>query len=244
MDDKLTPGGIKKQKQKELKRIAKEKKVEFELRELEQKENQLAIKQQKLFEKKAIDAANEKGPYGTKGEPRKSLSTFFRNQNKLDVSLIAIIDRKAAILIRISSTIISAFVVFHDYIENNVNNGHLISIVLMVGLMITLVLAILATKPYVSRIRKIIEKEIKPIYPHLEQNLFASSQLNCSLKEYENAMEILVRSQNLHIGNQIRGSYMIGQTNAFKSKLVDWAFNVFLCSFLIVGLIYIISITL
>lgn len=230
-----------KERAKELKRIAKEKKAEFEIREIERKEALSKIKEQKSIEKSRIESVNANGRFGTIGEPRKSLSTFFRNQNKLDISLVSILDRKASILIKISSTIISALVVFNDFIESNVVNGKWIAATLLVGLMITLVLAILATKPFVSKIRNIIKNEIKPKYPHLEQNLFAGSQLDCSLEEYEIAMEKLIHSQDLHIGNQIRASYMIGQSNRFKSKLVDMAFNVFLSSFVVVGIIYMVS---
>ena len=241
MDGQSTSTESEKERVKELKRIAKEKKAEFEIREIERKEALLRSKEQKLIEKSRLESINADGRFGTIGEPRKSLSTFFRNQNKLDISLVSILDRKASILINICSTIISALVVFNDFIESNVVNGRWIAIVLIIGLMITLVLAILATKPFASKIRDIINNEIKPKYPHLEQNLFAGSQLDCSLEEYEIAMEKLVQNQDLQIGNQIRASYMIGQNNRFKAKLVDMAFNIFLFSFVIVGFIYIIS---
>ena len=241
MEAQTTSTEADKEKLRELKRKTKEKKVEFELREIEQKEALLKSKEQKSIEKSRLEAMNSDGRFGTIGEPRKSLSTFFRNQNKLDISLVSILDRKASILINICSTIISALVVFNDFIESNVVNGRWIAITLIIGLMITLVLAILATKPFASKIRDIINNEIKPKYPHLEQNLFAGSQLDCSLEEYEIAMEKLVQRQDLHIGNQIRASYMIGQNNRFKAKLVDMAFNIFLLSFVIVGVIYVIS---
>lgn len=241
MSEKLVSEQEQKLRIKELKRNAKEKKAEFEIKELEQKEQQLNIKLQKQSEKKAIEALNEEGRFGTKGEPRKSLSTFFRNQNKLDISIISILDRKVAILIRICTTIISALIVFHDYVDSNVDNGHLISIVLIVGLMITLVLSILATKPFVSKMKKIRTEQVHPVYPNIEENIFMGTQVQCTLEEYERAMHKLVKSQDLQLGNQIRASYIISQNNAFKSKLVDWAFNIFLCSFLAVGLIYIVT---
>ena len=40
--------------------------------------------------------------FDTKKEPRKALQTFLRNQNKLNVNAINVIDRKAAIMIRVS----------------------------------------------------------------------------------------------------------------------------------------------
>lgn len=239
MKDQLTAEEQQKLSLKELKRITKEKKAELKIKELDQREAQLKARQQKQTDKLSIEAVNTAGRYGTKSEPRKALSTFFRNQNKIDISLVSILDRKAAILIRICSTIISGLVVFHDYIDNNVDSGHLISLVLMVGLMTTLVLAILATKPFVAKMRAVAANEIAPVYPELKYNVFTGSQVNCTLEEWEDAMQELVTSQDLQLGNQIRGSYIISKNNGFKSRLVDWAFNAFLCSFLIVGIIYV-----
>ena len=240
MDDLLSPEENELHTELLKKNIA-EKKAELELKELAQKELKLNLKQQKLTAKNENELTNEIGPFGTVSEPRKSLSTFFRNQNKMDVSLISIIDRKASILIKICSTTISALIVFREYIDNNVTNGSMISIVLIIGLTITLSLAILATKPFVSRIAKVVKKDIHPSYPALEQNLFVGSQVNCSLAEYETAMQKVIQSQNLQLGNQIRATYLIGKGNKFKSTLVDWAFNAFLGTFIIVTLIYIVS---
>ena len=98
--------------------------------------------------KKSFDKNNSVGIYGTIGEPRKSLSTFLRNKNKSDISLVSILDRKAAILIRIATALISAFIVFHGYIDEHVSFGGVISDVLIAGMLITLVLSLLAAKPF------------------------------------------------------------------------------------------------
>jgi hypothetical protein len=74
--------------------------------------------------------------FGTLSEPRKVLTWYLRNQNKIEVNLINIRDKKAAIIIRISTTVISGLIVFHDYIDKNVGNGHAVSQILIFGLLV------------------------------------------------------------------------------------------------------------
>ncbi|WP_205728656.1 hypothetical protein, partial [Flavobacterium sp. J27] len=56
--------------------------------------------------------------FETKKEPRKSLQTFLRNQNKMVINSFNMIDRKAAIMIRINATIISIIIVFFENVKD------------------------------------------------------------------------------------------------------------------------------
>ncbi len=212
----------------------------LELRMKEVKLKELELKLEKAEEKKNAELANQNDLYGTVAEPRKSLSTYLRNQNKMEVSLVSIMDRKAAILIRITTSLVSAIVVFHNYIEVNVENGMIISIVLIIGMTTSLILSILAAKPFGRIIFRIFNKEIMPSHPNLEENNFMILQ-DCTLAEYEESMRKVVQSQNLQLGNQIRASYMISKYNAYKGRLVDLAYSVFLITFVLVAAVFLFS---
>lgn len=110
--------------------------------------------------KNSADEENAEGFYGTKVEPRKSLNSFLRNQNKYLINSIAIFDRKAALMIRICTAIISGLIAFHEYIEAHVLNGYLLSTILSIGLLISLVLSILSTKPHLHLVRNVLKKTI------------------------------------------------------------------------------------
>lgn len=204
------------------------------------KQNIKKLKQKLKQAKQALKDKNAEGRYGTVSEPRKSLSTYLRNQNKLEVSMVTILDRKASILIRISTSLVSAIIIFHGYIEENVSNGHTISHILLFGLLITLVLSILATKPFLSILRRVMKKEIQPIHPGLEENNFLMMK-KCDLKEYEESMEKVVQSQDLQLGNQIRANYILARNNRYKAAMLDVAYNVFLITFILVGVIFSLS---
>ena len=222
---------------KEQKKLEKKAKKEAELRIAQAKAEELEIKRNKALAKQASEDLNADGMFGTSSEPRKSLSTYLRNQNKLEVNLVAILDRKAAILIRIATTMISALIVFHGYIDENVRNGHMLSQILIIGLMVSLVLAILSTKPFGAAVRRMYQREIQPTHPTIEENNFLLFNV-CSLEEYEESMIKVVNSQNLQLGNQIRANYILAKNNMYKAKMLDIAYNFFLLTFLIVGIVF------
>jgi len=228
---------LKKEAKREAKKEAKKAKKEIELRIAKAKAKELETKAQRALNKKDEEEANAEGLFGTANEPRKSLNSYLRNQNKLEVNLVAILDRKAAIIIRICTTLISALIVFHDFIDKNVKNGHSLSQILIIGLMISLVLAILATKPFGAVLRRLYKKEILPRHPLPEENIYLMFK-NSSLEEYEESMKKVVRSQNLQLGNQIRANYILSKNNMYKARMLDISFNFFLLTFLAVAIIF------
>lgn len=233
----------KKQIEKQLKESKKKLKKEIELADLkfkkakaEEAELKLNQTRQKFEESKA----NVKGKFGSNSEPRKSLSTYLRNQNKFEVSALAVLDRKASILIKICPTIISGLLVFHDYIETNVVSGNLISLILLIGLMISLILSILSIKPSTRGFDKIVSKQIKPSYPRKEENSFFTWEYD-SFEDYDKALEELTKSQDLQLGNMMRAHYILGRSNVTIANYLDMAYNVFLLSFVLSGITFIIS---
>jgi len=220
----------KKDLKQELKKLKlKSEKLELKIKEL--KARDLELKQQKSLIKIEEDSINDGGLYGTKSEPRKALSTYLRNQNKAEISFVSILDRKAAILIRICTALISGLIVFQTYIEENVAAGHLISHILIIC-------SILATKPAGRILQRMFIKRIHANHAELEENVFFIENPNLSIQEYEQAMSKVVRSQDLQLGNQIRANYVLGVNNNLKAKILDISYNLFLVTFLIIGIVY------
>lgn len=198
------------------------------------------LKTKRKNDKTELNSLNSQGQFGTVSEPRKSLATFFRNQNKFEVSGVAILDRKASILIRMCATGISGVIAFNKHIENNVGGGVIISIILVIGLSVALVLSILATKPNTKGLRNFVKKQIMPLHPNIEENIFYVWD-NESLEDYEKAMEKVIKSQDLQIGNQIRANYTLGRKNVLSSTYIDYSYNVFLASFIFSGFVFLLA---
>ena len=187
--------------------------------------------------KKSEEEIEDHGLFYTKKEPRKSMSTFLRNQNKFMISGIVIADRKAMILLRLNSSIISGAIILHDYIDENVPMGHMIGTVIVVGLSISLILTILAAKPFGRRIANIFKKEIEPNHPKFAQNSFFMVQ-DTTIEEFEEAIDVIIHSQELQIGNQVRAHYLFNRSINYSFKLLDFAYNLFLGTFILVALIF------
>ncbi len=179
-----------------------------------------------------------KDMYDTKKEPRKSMGVYLKNQNRLIMSSIAIADKKAAILIRINTAIISALIVFESYFEGNVSFNNQIIPVLIIGLSISLLFAILAAKPFSYIMYKVFNKIIKKKYPNLEENNFMIFEVP-EFEKYELSMQKVLKSQNLQIGNLTRFNYFMSKSISRNYLQLEIAYTIFLITFIVVTVLYI-----
>jgi len=178
--------------------------------------------------------------YNTKKEPRKSMGVYLKNQNRLIMNSISIADKKAAILIRINTAIISALIVFESYFKGNAAINQQIIQVLIIGLSISLIFAILAAKPFSYIMYKVFNKTIKKKYPKLEENNFMLFEVP-EFDKYERSMQKVLESQNLQIGNLTRFNYFMSKSISRNYLQLEIAYTAFLITFLIVTVLYIIS---
>ena len=143
------------------------------------------------------------------------------------VTSMALADRKAMIMIRLNSIIVSIVIVLYRYLNEGLVLGWLIGVILIVGTGGALILAILAAKPNQKFLTDLGEKEIYPTYSGLEsRNFWIPSDV--TLSDYEESMDKVVNSQELQIGNQVRFAYLIEKYLSSKYKLLDLSYNLFL----------------
>lgn len=226
---------------RELKKSKKQRlkieKQSLKLQYRKSKKEEIDLKVNKEKARALAEQGNSDGRFGSPTEPRKALNSFLRNQNNFEVSAVSIIDTKAAILIRITTAVISGLIVFHDYIDDNVIYGLSITVVLIIGLLASLILSILAIKPLNKFVGNNIKNQVDSEYPKLEENTFFMWN-SCNLKEYEDAMMKVVSSQNLQLGNQIRANFLLARNNSYKATMVMRAYNIFLITFVIAGILF------
>ncbi|MEL7119700.1 MAG: Pycsar system effector family protein [Bacteroidota bacterium] len=198
-------------------------------------------KKGKLKEKEAEDENEIHDLFYTKSEPRKAFATFMRNQNKFYVNSFNIIDRKAAIMIRVNSTIISAIVVFFDYVQN-IQYGTFIAVIMVLFSFFSMLFAINASRPQVFSLSKYYKTKVVKKYPEKEKNLFLLGMHHrVSLEEYEEAYDKLVKSQELQIGNQIRTMYAFEKQIFLSFNQIEIAYWSFMIGFSIVVAAFIIG---
>jgi hypothetical protein len=176
--------------------------------------------------------------YWTKKEPRKAMATFLRNQNKMMVNSMNVLDRKASIMIRINTTLISGTVVFFEYVSK-IPNGQLIGIVLVSCCFISLILALLAAKPPITRHLKAHKEKIYSKYPnHVNSAFMVGLFGDLTLEEYEAIYNEVVQSQELQIGNQVRTNYVMETQLTKGFKILEFSYNAFIIGFVLTVLIF------
>jgi len=196
-------------------------------------------KKEKKKKEKTGEVKETHGLYYTKGEPRKSFSTFMRNQNKFYVNSLNIIDRKAAIMIRVNATIISGVVILFQYMQN-IPYGTYIGLVMVLSSFISLMFAINASRPHFFSLDRRFKKKVASQHQQLEELIFGVGMLDhVPIEEYEAAFDKLVKNQELQIGNQVRTMYVFEKQikNAFRH--IEIAYDSFMVGFGIVVLAFV-----
>lgn len=184
--------------------------------------------------------SQEKSRKEKKTAQGKTLDTFLKNQNRLLMNSISIADKKAAILVRLNTTLVSGLIVFESYFDSSFNLNQYIVPFLIVGLSISLLFAVLVAKPFSFILYKILNKEIKSVYPKLEQNNFFLID-KIPFDEYEESMKKVIDSQHLQIGNLTRFNYFMSRSISQKFVLLEVAYGAFLLTLFGVLILYLIS---
>ncbi|MCW3785412.1 hypothetical protein [Plebeiibacterium sediminum] len=184
------------------------------------------------------DEEKEKGLFYTKKEPKKSLTNFQRNQYRALFNSMALTDRKSMILVRINTTLLSVLIVFNQYVVDHVPMGAYIIVTALVGVGLSLILSMLSSKTPGFLIKRTLSNQILPKYPDLKDNMLITFS-NPTLQDYEEAMDEIVRSQELQIGNQTRSSYLFNRILMRQYRMLDLSYNAFIITIIAVVLIFI-----
>lgn len=225
------------------KRLSKleEKESERKNKKAEKKAKEEAKAAEKAAKKAAVAANFNYDHFDTPSEPRKAFATYMRNQNKMYVNAVNVIDRKAAIMIRVNSTIISAIVIFFRNIQE-LPGGTVLGLVFVFFSFISLMSAINASRPHVFHIFRNFRKQVLIKHDKLEENMFALGvNGDVTLEEYEAAYNKIVNSQSLQIGNQVRTMYLFEKRQRDSFYHIELAYIAFMIGFTIVVAAFVIG---
>jgi len=177
------------------------------------------------------------GMFDTQKEPRKSFATYQRNQNKFYLSTLNLIDRKASIMLKVNATILSASVIFFNYITE-INFGIRIAAILITTSFVSLIFSILASKPNSISFYRRFKRNIVSKYKKEEENLFmVGMSSNKTLEQYEKAYSKVLKSQELQIGNQVRVMFLLEKEMKRGYFYLELAYSSFLIGLLILILV-------
>ena len=163
-------------------------------------------------------------------ESRRALQTFFRTSFRTHLTLASMADRKASIMLRLNSLLLSGGIIFYRNILGEGGISVLTLVLFLVTTLLSLVTAAMVSRPhyFVSK-----REEILPPRQAAHQLFFFNHFVRMTQKDYEEAFGILMRDTGLLYGNMARDLYHYGKTLASKYRLLRLSYNVFIFGFLL-----------
>ncbi|PID70853.1 MAG: hypothetical protein CR985_02560 [Flavobacteriales bacterium] len=178
--------------------------------------------------------------FETKKEKR-SLQTYLRNQNKFYLNSFNLIDRKAAIMIRVNSMIISAIIIFFNLVSS-VSFGNTIAIILILSCFLSLMFALNASRPHSINHLFLFRRNVKKYHLQPEETIFISgATTNLSIEEYQKAFDKIVKNQKLQIGNQARAMHILEKRIRNSFIHIELSYLAFMIGFIAVVLLFVIG---
>ncbi len=172
-------------------------------------------------------------------KPLRAIQSFFRTNYRNHISLSAIADNKANIMISVNSILISVLITMLSY--RNIGETHptvlLPVIIFLVSGLASLIFAVLAARPKVTRLSK--EGQL----PELSKGsiIFFGNFVTLRLEEYEEAMDALFRDGELLYGNMVRDMYYLGQVLDKKYRYLTVSYTLFMVGFIVSVLLFIVT---
>ncbi len=159
----------------------------------------------------------------------RGVESMFRLTARNQISLSSIADNKSNILITVNALMMSITMTVLVTRFEEIPNIILPTLIFLLMSLVTIVLAILSTRPNISS-GKFTEEDIKQNKVNL---LFFGNFYNMELEEYEWAIGELMKNDNNLYGTMIKDQYALGKVLAKKYKLLRVAYSVFMFGIII-----------
>ncbi len=207
--------------------------TDFAKKELQpQKDKNLQLLQKEIYmleqkkEKKILETKQKKAK--PKGYSR-GVESMFRLTARNQISLSSIADNKSNILISVNAIIMSITMTVLVTRFEEIPNIILPTLIFLVFCLITIVFAILSTRPNISS-GKFTKEDIKQNKVNL---LFFGNFYNMELDDYEWAIGELMKNDDNLYSTMIKDQHSLGKVLAKKYKLLRIAYNVFMIGIII-----------
>ena len=190
-----------------------------------------------LLQKRIIMLEEKKAKKQSIPEPQKikgkgysrGVESMFRLTARNQINLSSIADNKSNILISVNAIMMSITMTVLVTRFEEVPNIILPTLIFLVSCLITIIFAILSTRPNVSRGTFNMD-DIKENRVNL---LFFGNFYNMKLDEYEWAIEELMNNDKNLYSTMIKDQFALGEVLAKKYKLLRKAYNVFMVGIII-----------
>ena len=165
--------------------------------------------------------------------PGRGVESMFRLTARNQINLSAIADNKANILISINSIILTVFVSMGIVRVADYPNFVIPGIVFLSSCLVTIIFAILSTRPKISS-----GKFTEDIHNKRVNLLFFGNFFNMKMDEYEWAVKEMMKDSNYLYTSMIRDQYSLGKVIGKKYKLLRVAYTVFMVGLILSSILF------
>lgn len=199
-----------------------EKKKESKKRS-KQKEKKLNLEKKKLNQKQLNSKKSDRG-----------IETMFRNVIRTHVSFSSMADSKANIMISVNTLLLGA--IFTILTRKLDTNPHLIipTVVLTIVSLVTLILAVMVTRPKVSS-GTFTKEDIQSKDTNL---LFFGNFYKMKLKDFTWGMQEMMEDKDFLYGSMIKDFYYLGQVLGTKYKLLRICYTIFMYGIVLSAILF------
>ncbi len=171
------------------------------------------------------------------GRPDRGIETMFRLTSRNHLQLSAMADNKANILISVNSIIIS--IIISGLIKTLDNHPHLVipTYMILVVNVVTIVFAILALRPNVTK-GKFTRKDIEKKNTNL---LFFGNFHGMTRDDYKWGMVEMMNDSNYLYSSLIDDIYFLGKVLGKKYRLLRFSYNIFMYGIIIAVMAYVVA---
>lgn len=175
-----------------------------------------------------------------KNEKSRGVETMFRTTSSNHLQLSEMADAKANIMITVNSIIASVLMsVLFQKLEND-ERFLIPAMIFLLTALVSIVFAILVTRPNVTQGR-FTKEEIEKKKANL---LFFGNFHNMSLQDYQSGVEAMMNDQEFLYGSMTRDIYYLGKVLARKYRLLRIAYSFFMFGFVLSVVSFVIAVTM
>jgi predicted metal-dependent HD superfamily phosphohydrolase len=189
------------------------------------------LKRRKLVENKK-ESTEKKGISYSRG-----VDTMFRVTARNQINLNSIADNKSNILISVNAIIISIIITMLAGNIGNMSHDILPILVFLVICLITIIIAILSTRPNIIT-RKFTEEDIKNKDVDLT---FFGNFVKMEYDDYLKALKDMMKDDEHLYSTMIKNQYALGKILSKKFRLVKIAYNVFMIGIIITVIVFLVN---
>jgi HD superfamily phosphodiesterase len=192
------------------------------------------MKRRKLIESKKETPEKKSISYS------RGVETLFRLTARNQINLNSIADHKSNILISVNAIIISIIITMLTGKIGNMSQGILPILVLLIVCLITIIIAIMSTRPIILT-KKFTEEDIEQKNVDL---IFFGNFIKMEYDDYLKALKNMIKDDDHLYSILIKNQYSLGKILSKKFRLVKISYNVFMIGIIITVVIFLLNLLL